>query len=81
MSIDLQEFLDWYKKSEIIYQDKKRIFREPKLKDLKLKVFEMLEKYCIEWDFKEFLRIINEELSSSQQTAIIQKVLSELGLV
>lgn len=80
MVIDLQEFLDWYKKSEVNLWDKTRIFREPKLKDRKLSVIDLLEKYCIEWDWDEFYKIITEELTLETQNKLISKVLDELGL-
>lgn len=81
MAINLQEFMDWYKKSEVILWDKKRVFREPKMCDTKLSVLEILEKYCIEWDWKEFQKIIEEEIPTSQQKEVISKILWELGLV
>ena len=46
--INLQEFLDGYKTSEVVLGDKKWIFREPKMKDINLSVMKILEKYCIE---------------------------------
>lgn len=48
MAVNLEEFLDGYKKCEIVYGDKKWVFREPKVIDLKLGALELLEKYCIE---------------------------------
>lgn len=80
MSVNLQEFLDWYKKSEVTLWDKKRVFREPKVKDTKLSILEILEKYCIEWDRKEFSKILNEDLPLSKQKDLIDNVLWELGL-
>lgn len=79
MSINLQEFLDWYKKSEIELWDKKRVFREPKIKDTKLSVLEILEKYCIEWDYKEFESLL-DELPAAKHREFIEKLLEELGL-
>ena len=80
--INLQEFLDGYKKSEIELWDKKRVFREPKMKDLwKLWLMEMLETYCIEWERSEFQDILNNELSVSKQKELMEKLLGDLGLV
>jgi len=81
MVINLQEFLDWYKQSEVQLWDKKWIFREPMMKDLKLNVQDMLRKNCTEWDIEEFFDIVNNQLAKSQQKEIIKGILSELGLV
>jgi len=80
--INLQEFLDGYKKCEIELWDKKWVFREPKMKDLwKLWLMEMLETYCIEWERSEFQEILNNELSVSKQKELMEKLLGDLGLV
>lgn len=81
MAINLQEFLDWYKQSEVELWEKKWIFREPMMKDLKLNVQDMLKKNCIEWDVEEFFDIVNNQLTKSQQKEFIKGILSELGLV
>lgn len=82
MAINLQEFLDGYKKSEVQLWDKKRVFREPKMKDLwKLSLMEMLETYCIEWEWSDFENLLNNELSISKQKELMEKLLGELGLV
>ena len=81
MVINLQEFLDWYKQSEVELWDKKRIFREPKMKDMKMPIQEMLRKYCIEWNADEFIDIVNNQLTKSQQKECIKWILEELGLV
>jgi len=81
MVINLQEFLDGYKKSEVCLWDKKRVFREPKMKDSKLSVMKLLELYCIEWERKEFLDILENDLPISKQKEIIKRILEELGLV
>lgn len=80
MWINLNEFIEWYKKCEIEMWDKKRVFREPKLKDIKLPIIKLLEMYCIEWDWKEFKKIIDEELPLSKQKEVFDKLLWELGL-
>jgi len=80
--INLQEFIDGYKKCEIELWDKKWVFAEPKMKDLgKLSLLQMLEKYCIEWDRAEFQEILENELSVSKQKELMEKLLGELGLV
>lgn len=81
MAINLQEFIEWYKKSEVELWDKKWVFREPIMKDLKMNIQDMLKKYCIEWDVNEFFEIVNNQLTRSQQTELIKGVLKELGLV
>jgi len=82
MAINLQEFIDGYKKSEVVLWDKKRVFAEPKMKDLwKLSLMEILETYCIEWDRAEFEDILNNELSVSKQKELMDRLLGELGLV
>lgn len=82
MAINLQEFIDGYKKCEITLWEKKRVFAEPKMKDLwKLNLMQMLETYCIEWERAEFEDILNNELSVSKQKELMEKLLNELGLV
>lgn len=81
MTINLQDFIDWYKTSEVCLWDKKRVFREPKMKDSKLSVMKLLELYCIEWERKEFLDILENDLPISKQKEIIKSILQELGLV
>ena len=79
--INLQEFLDWYKKCEIELGEKKRVFREPKMKDINLSIMQILENYCLEWDWEEFKEIINKELPVSKQKEVMEKLLNDLGLV
>lgn len=81
MAIDLKEFMEWYKKSEIEYEWKKRVFREPKIKDIQMPVMKILEEYCIEWKYEEFKEIFEKELPISQQKIFLEKILNELGLV
>ena len=81
MAINLQEFLDWYKQSEVVLWEKKWIFREPIMKDMKMNIQDMLKKYCIEWNVEDFFDIVNNQLTKSQQKEIIKGILSELGLV
>jgi len=79
--IDLKEFLEGYKTSEIVLGGQKRVFREPSIKDLKMNISDILEKYCIEGNFKEFKKYVFEEIPMSKQNELINKVLEELGLV
>lgn len=79
-TIDLQAFIDGYKKAEVVLGNKKRVFREPKICDMGLKVIEILEKYCIEGERKEFERILNMELPLSKQKELLDKILVDLGL-
>ena len=79
--INLQEFIDGYKTSEITFWDKVWKFREPKMKDSKLPIMKMLETYCLEWDWNELLQILETELPIHQQKELISKLLEELGLV
>jgi len=80
--IDLQEFMDWYKKSEVVLWEKKWVFREPKMRDIwKLSLMEMLEMYCIEWDWSEFKELIDTELPVAKHKELIEKILNDLGLV
>lgn len=83
MAINLQDFLNWYKQSEVVLWENKWIFREPKMKDMngKINVQEILRNNCFEWDVDKFFDIVNNELSKSQQTELIKSILSELGLV
>ena len=78
--INLEEFLEGYKKSEVVLWDKKRVFREPKMKDVWLSAMWVLETYCIEWDFKEFEDILNNDLPVSEHKELIEKILHDLGL-
>lgn len=80
MAINLQEFLDWYKRCEIELWDKKWLFREPKIKDIKLPILTLLEMYCIEWSWKEFKEIFEKELPLSKQKELLDKLLGDLGL-
>ena len=79
--INLQEFIDWYKKSEIEFWDKKWVFREPKMKDINLSVIKILETYCIEWSWEEFKNLIDNELPVSKQKEVVENILKDLGLV
>lgn len=82
MAINLQEFIDGYKKCEINLWEKKRVFAEPKMKDLwKMSLMKLLETYCIEWERSEFEEVLNNELSISKQKELMEKLLNELGLV
>lgn len=78
--INLQEFLDWYKTSEVVLGGKKWVFREPKMKDINLSVMKMLETYCIEGKWKEFWEIVNIELPISKQKEVLETILKDLGL-
>ena len=78
--INLNEYLEWYKKSEVEYWNKKWVFREPKIKDMKLSVMKILEKYCIKGNYKEFEQLINNELPVSKQKDLVETILKELGL-
>lgn len=80
MTIDLKEFLEWFKKSEIQLWEKKRVFREPKIKDIQKPIMQILEEYCIEWDRKEFKDIFENELPVTQQKILLDKILKEVGL-
>lgn len=79
--IDLNVFLEGYKKSEIILGDKKRVFREPAIKDVGLNILEILKKYCLEGNPEEFIRIIENDIPTSKYREFIDKLLNELGLV
>ena len=80
-TIDLKAFLDWYKTATIELGGKKRVFREPVLKDLDLQVIELLEKYCIEWDFNELQDIVNNQMPFTKRKELYDNILQELGLV
>lgn len=80
MVINLDEFMDWYKKSEIEYKWKKWVFREPRIKDIRKPILELLEIGCLEWDWNEFKEILEKELPFSKRKEFIDKVLEELGL-
>jgi hypothetical protein len=41
---------------------------------------EILEKYCIEGDFKEFKKYLLVELTESKQKELFRQIMSELGL-
>lgn len=79
--INLEEFLEGYKKSEVVLWEKKWVFREPKMKDLwKLSLMQMLEEYCIEWERSDFKEIIDNDLPVAQHKNLIEKILNDLGL-
>lgn len=79
--INLQDFLKWYKTAEVVLGEEKRVFREPAIKDIKLWVIDILEKYCLEGNFERFKTIISEEVPYSQQQELINGILKNLGLV
>ena len=78
--IDLKTFMDGYKTVEITLDKKKRVFREPKVKDLELSIVEILEKYCLEGDAKEFMKIIQNDLPKSKYQEALDTILGGLGL-
>ena len=80
MAINLKEFLEGFKTSEVQLWEKKWIFREPKIKDIQKPIMKILEEYCIEWDRKEFKDIFENELPVSKQKEFLEKVLKEVGL-
>lgn len=80
MVINLNEFLEWYKKCEIELWDKKWVFREPCIKDIKKPIIELLEIGCLEWDWSEFKEIFEKKLPVSKQKELLDKLLWELGL-
>lgn len=77
--IDLQTFLDGYKKSEVVFWKEKRVFKEPTLNELKKPVSEILKNNCIEWKYEEFLERVNQ-LPCSQHKEVLNKIMDELGL-
>jgi len=79
--INLNDFLDGYKKAEVVLGDKKRVFREPPIKDLGLKVLDLLEKYCLEGDYAEFKKYLLMELPNSKQKELLDTIMDKLGLV
>lgn len=79
--IDLKEFIEWYKSVEVDFWAKHRKFREPKLKDLDNSVEKLLEINCIEWDWWEFVKYLNEEMPISKQKDFLNTLLQELGLM
>lgn len=78
--INLQEFIDGFKKCEIQLGDKVWVFREPKICDINLWFLEMLEKYCIQGEYKEFKNILDNELPITKQKEVIELIVKELGL-
>ncbi len=79
-AINLEEFLQGYKKSEVVLWDTKRVLREPTMKDTWMSVMEVLEKYCIEGERSEFEEILNNDLPVTEHKVLIEKILQELGL-
>ncbi|MDR3169783.1 MAG: hypothetical protein LBU27_08875 [Candidatus Peribacteria bacterium] len=75
-TINLEEFLNGYKTVEITLEDKKRIFREPKVVELKLGVntAELLRRMLIEGEWSAFYEIFMGELSMSQQDELIKQI-------
>jgi hypothetical protein len=55
--INLEEFLEGYKTVEITLLDKKRIFREPRVIDLKLQTDSLLKAMLIEGEWSDFYAI------------------------
>ena len=69
-TIDLQTFLDGYKTAEITLGKKVRKFREPTIKDMGLSIENMLIKYCLEGDPKEFIEKLNDLPKSKYREAL-----------
>lgn len=80
MAINLQEFIEGYKTSEVILKDKRRTFREPRIIDLSKPVLELLQIGCIEGEWSDFLSILENELTASKQKEVIEQILQDLGL-
>lgn len=85
MAIDLKDFMNWYKTTEVVLWDKKRVFREPTIEDLlKINNQEDIGK-LIEWLITEWtLEDLDKELyklTKSQKELFMTKLLSDLGLV
>ena len=80
MAINLQEFIEGYKTSEVILKDKRRTFREPRIIDLSKPVLEILQIGCIEGEWSEFSSLLETELTASKQKEVIEPILQELGL-
>lgn len=85
MVINLKEFIDWYKTTEVVLWDKKRVFREPTIEDLlKIEnqedVSKLIESLIIEWTLPDLDQELYK-LTKSQKEAFMTKLLSDLGLV
>lgn len=80
MVINLKEFIDGYKTSEVVCGELRRKFREPKLKDLDRPIMEILEFGCIEGDWSAFKTFLEEELPVSKQKEFLDQILKDLGL-
>ena len=48
---------------------------------MQLKIQDMLEKYCLEGDTKEFFDIITKDMPISKRQEVLNTILNELGLV
>lgn len=80
MAINLKEFIEGYKTSEVVCGELRRKFREPKLKDLDRPIMEILELGCIEGDRSAFKTFLEEELPVSKQKEFLDQILKDLGL-
>ncbi len=75
----MEDFLKWFKTVTLELKKKKRVFREPKIKDLTLSTNELLKKMLIEWEYKEFIEA-TAEITKKKQTDLINKIFESLGL-
>lgn len=85
MVINLKEFMEWYKTTEVVLWDKKRVFREPTIEDLlKIEkqedVWKLIEWLIMEWTLEELDKELYK-LTKSQKEAFMTQLLSDLGLV
>lgn len=84
MAIDLQNFLDWYKTHEIIFGEKKWIFREPSIRTLlKIKdkqgAEQLVKEILLEGSYEELDEVLNQ-MTLEEKEAFFEALLKELGL-
>jgi len=84
MAIDLQNFLDWHKTHEVIFGEKKWIFREPSIRTLlKIKdkqgVEALVKDILLEGSLEELDEVLNQ-MTLEKKEDFFEALLKELGL-
>ena len=83
MTINLQDFMVGYKTHEVVFGDKKWVFREPSIRTLLIKSQEgaekLLKEILIEGSYEELDEALSN-LTLEKREAFYQTLLKELGL-
>lgn len=84
MAIDLQHFLDGYKTHEVVFGDKKWIFREPSIKTLltikdQQGAEQLVKEILLQGTYEDLDEVLNQ-MTVEKKEAFFEALLKELGL-